>query len=582
MSACGTCGAPLSEQQLSLGRCPHCGEAPQGSGRATQADTVAPDPAAEDLATEPVLGERIGPYLIGRALGRGGMGRVFMASQIDGQGEDVAIKVLYARLGQREHFVRRFQREGQALRRLSHENIVRLIDQGYDEESGCYWLAMEYEGDQTLRHHLKGVLSVEEILRLFESIVQGVAYAHGRGVIHRDLKPSNIIITPGGVARILDFGIAVLADTANPSAARATRFTYTKMGLGTPYYMAPEQLLDPAGVDERADLYSLGVLLYEMLVGEPPVGAFDPPGNSRTDVPSGVDELVGQLLRRSPEERPPSAEALLELLASLGAETDRGGSPPIPTTTRGNAGWVAAAALAALLSWQLLQPEARTPASVETVQSNPEPPPPQPQPPIEGADIADEIETVVPALPDDTDNSPRTPGTSDMTTNSRDVPTIPPTSSARPDTRTEPPVGEPPPEGEESNPQDSEENANFESPGAEQPDAEEPLGVLGAMGGENLGRSDLTSRALSWAGRATAPDGNEQLSELPSYPRVQLLRPTYLVHPRSGSRFGPAEGEIELLEENRADGFLLVRWSGQRGLVAPERVSRPGPDNEQP
>lgn len=200
-------------------------------------------------------------YRIIRKVGEGGMGTVYLAEDIHMQ-QEVAIKLLHPALTKDPEIVERFKTEAKAQYKLTHPYIVkltRLVQFGDD-----YFIVMEYVEGMTLKEMLKktGLLPEDRALPIFHKILRGLEYAHSQGIIHRDIKPGNIIIDKNGNPKITDFGIAkILGDKG---------MTQTGTKLGTVYYMSPEQIKNPKGVDQRTDVYSLGVTLYEMLTGRLP------------------------------------------------------------------------------------------------------------------------------------------------------------------------------------------------------------------------------------------------------------------------------------------------------------------------
>jgi serine/threonine protein kinase len=203
-------------------------------------------------------------YEILQTLGQGGMGVVYLARQkkLD---RLVAIKAISPYLAQEPEVRERFAAEASVLARLSHPNIVTLYD--YIEEPDALYLVMEYVEGKPLSEILKaGPLPLESIRKYFHQILDAFAYAHSKGIIHRDIKPSNIIITPEGQVKILDFGVAKILSSDHTQ-------TRTGMRVGTLMYMSPEQVKGEKNLDARSDIYSLGVVLFEMLTGKPP---YDP------------------------------------------------------------------------------------------------------------------------------------------------------------------------------------------------------------------------------------------------------------------------------------------------------------------
>lgn len=263
-------------------------------------------------------------YQILRVVGRGGMGRVYKARDRE-LGEDVAIKLLRGEiLGDDPTIVERFKTEIRLARRISHRNVVRTHDLG--EADGAYYVTMEYVEGITVRDliDMRGHLSASSTLGIAQQLAASLAVAHEQGVIHRDIKPQNLLLDPDGVLKVMDFGIARLA-------ARTSALTQAGMVIGTPAYMAPEQLLAEE-VDARSDLYAAGVVLYECLTGTLPFEGGSPialiakvlhtvptpPAERDAAIPPSLSSLVMRLLDKEPSGRPASANELCELLNELG------------------------------------------------------------------------------------------------------------------------------------------------------------------------------------------------------------------------------------------------------------------------
>ncbi len=206
---------------------------------------------------------QFGPYRCEAVLGTGGMGTVYLASRVDGQfTQKVAIKMLSAHAAGYEALEQRLRDERQILAGLNHPNITRLLDGGATPD-GALYMVMEYvDGKNFLEYCAERDLDLRSRLGLFREICGAVAYAHRNLVIHRDIKPSNILVTPDGQPKLLDFGIAKIVDTGDPT---------TTMALGTPRYASPEQLRNQ-GVTTASDIFSLGVILYELVAGRWPFG----------------------------------------------------------------------------------------------------------------------------------------------------------------------------------------------------------------------------------------------------------------------------------------------------------------------
>jgi len=279
-----------------------------GGSKANQAETSAGQgdiptnvtPPAGFVPPEPDELARQFPQLeILELLGQGGMGVVYKARQrqLD---RLVALKILPPQIGQTEAFAERFTREARSLARLSHPRIVIIYDFGYTE-AGLYYFIMEYVDGTDLRRVIQtGELSASEALKIIPQICEALQYAHEEGIVHRDIKPENILLNKKGQVRIADFGLAKLLD--RPATGPTSMLTKVGQQMGTPHYMAPEQIEHPSEVDHRADIYSLGVVFYEMLTGELPLGRFDPP-SQRAQVDVRLDNVVLRTLEKQPERR---------------------------------------------------------------------------------------------------------------------------------------------------------------------------------------------------------------------------------------------------------------------------------------
>ncbi len=233
-------------------------------------------------------------------IGQGGMGAVFKARQpkLD---RIVALKILPMRLARESSFAERFEREGRLLARLNHPNIVGVYDFG--QTDGLYYLIMEYVDGVNLRQAFASArFTPQQALSVIPKICEALQFAHDEGVLHRDIKPENILLDTKGRVKIADFGIAKFAGVDDKTGLTATGAT-----IGTPHYMAPEQIERPADVDHRADIFSLGVVFYEMLTGELPLGRFAAPSERATTVDARIDAVVMRALEKDRERRQQSA-----------------------------------------------------------------------------------------------------------------------------------------------------------------------------------------------------------------------------------------------------------------------------------
>jgi eukaryotic-like serine/threonine-protein kinase len=269
-------------------------------------------------------------YLLRGVLGRGGMGTVYLAHDED-QGEVVALKMLDASGMRSPVVLERFSREARLTRRISHPHVARVFDLG--SYQGRAFLTLEYVEGEDLRARLRreGALEAEVAVRLALAVCAGLSAAHAAAVVHRDLKPANVLLERGGRVVLTDFGIARAMEDQGPGG-----LTHLQGVVGTPQYMAPEQLTE-SPVDARTDVYAMGLLLYEMLVGEPVFAqatslkaAFErvrqppPDPRHRAQVPEALAELVLSCLARAPEERPAgAAEVARRLEAWLAQSTTR-------------------------------------------------------------------------------------------------------------------------------------------------------------------------------------------------------------------------------------------------------------------
>ncbi|MFH1230357.1 MAG: protein kinase [Planctomycetota bacterium] len=249
-------------------------------------------------AGEPVLpaGTKLGQYEIKEMLGRGGMGTVYKAYQPPLE-RFVAIKILPAKLATDREFLTRFNREAKALAGLSHPNIVSIYDICQNE--GYFYFVMEFVEGVTARQLIEErTLPPEEALKIVPQLCDALEYAHSEGIVHRDIKPENILIDKKGKVKIADFGLAQIVR----GDIMIDPVTKTKEVMGTTDYMAPEQRMKTKDVDHRVDIYSLGVVFYEMLTGELPIGKFELPSR-KVQIDVRVDDIVMKTLEREPQKR---------------------------------------------------------------------------------------------------------------------------------------------------------------------------------------------------------------------------------------------------------------------------------------
>jgi serine/threonine-protein kinase len=269
--------------------------------------------------TTDLTGRIVGKYKIVQRLGRGGMAEVYQAYQAS-LDRHVAIKVILPFMTADPDFLKRFEREARAVAALRHPNIIQVFD--YDVEAGMPYMVMEYLEGDSLKSLLEKLerrgqtLPDTQAVRLVREIAQALGFAHRQNVVHRDVKPSNVMMDRSGRVVLTDFGVAkIVGGTALTASGAAT---------GTPAYMSPEQALGRA-VDQRADLYALGVILYEMVTGQVPFDADTPlavmlkhahearpsPRRLRADLSDGLERIILKCLAREPDERFQSADELI-------------------------------------------------------------------------------------------------------------------------------------------------------------------------------------------------------------------------------------------------------------------------------
>ncbi|HWU05377.1 MAG TPA: protein kinase [Streptomyces sp.] len=284
-----------------------------------------------------------GRYQLRDLLGEGGMASVYLAydSALDRQ---VAIKTLHTELGREQSFRERFRREAQAVAKLQHTNIVSVFDTGEDELGGALmpYIVMEYVEGQPLGSVLQsdiqqyGAMPADKALKVTADVLAALETSHEMGLVHRDIKPGNVMMTKRGVVKVMDFGIARAMQSG------VTSMTQTGMVVGTPQYLSPEQALG-RGVDARSDLYSVGIMLFQLLTGRIPFDADSPlaiayahvqeepvaPSSINRSITPAMDALVARALKKNPNERFPSAAAMQDEIARVLSANGPAGAPVI-------------------------------------------------------------------------------------------------------------------------------------------------------------------------------------------------------------------------------------------------------------
>lgn len=339
---CVKCGAPLPRIRISgpapdAPKAPPPGQGPAGTGQINPGQNVA------------------GRYTVLQLIGRGGMGCIYRVRD-NTLNEEVALKTLLPQFVRDKMVVERFFNEARIARKLAHPNIVRVHDIGSAE--GMVYISMELVRGQSLRNYMERLmpgtrLPPAEVLRVAEDLCVALEYAH-QYTVHRDIKPENIMLDEKGVVKLMDFGISKLM--AN------TRMTGASVVMGTPFYMSPEQLRNSRDVDARADIFSVGVVLYEILTGSVPTGVPKPPSVVVPDLPKRVDEVVGKCVEPDPAKRYQNASELRAAIRGLRQEMEQSGVAPVPTPKfvrggvsmpQGLMGWLSSAACVAITAGAL-------------------------------------------------------------------------------------------------------------------------------------------------------------------------------------------------------------------------------------
>jgi serine/threonine-protein kinase len=295
----------------------------------TVLQNVLQQPVAENLREEAgdLPADTVGEFAVLRKIGSGGMGDVYQAMAPDNT--LVALKLLDPNRARNRPDLARFLRESQATVNLKHENLVRGI--AFGEDAGRYYYAMEFVAGPTLRDELvaHGRFEPPRAATIITRVARGLAYAHEKGLVHRDIKPGNILLTPEGVVKLADLGLARYSE------GDLTELTRSGTGMGTPAYMSPEQVTNAKYADARSDIYSLGATWYHMVTGRPPFSGtstieichkhvhepLTPPGDFCPDLQPGVAAIIERMMAKDPDARYQSAADLSAAIAEACPET---------------------------------------------------------------------------------------------------------------------------------------------------------------------------------------------------------------------------------------------------------------------
>ncbi len=344
---CPSCGKPLAPD-APQGLCQQCllqAGFPTGTDSGGKSERFVP-PSIGELAT------RFPQLEILEFIGQGGMGAVYKVRQkpLD---RIVALKILPPQAAGSAGFAERFTREARALAKLNHPHIVTLHEFG--QADGLFYFLMEFVDGVNLRQLLgASPIAPKEALAIVPQICEALQYAHERGIVHRDIKPENILLSKEGSVKIADFGVAKIValgrdETAAEKEATPSRdLTGAGSTLGTPRYMAPEQIRNSAEVDHRADIYSLGVVFYQMLTGELPSSKIEPPSR-KVVIDVRLDEVVLRALEKKPELRFQQANALKTQVETIAQTPGKPGRPVAPAVAASRKVWRWAAVAAVLV-----------------------------------------------------------------------------------------------------------------------------------------------------------------------------------------------------------------------------------------
>jgi serine/threonine protein kinase len=318
MKTCYACGHQNAD---SAATCQACNT--DLSGKFSSQPTEFRKPASSFFSKGKTIAGR---YMVVRELGHGGMGIVFLAKDLELRRRKVALKMVHPHIMTNPEACKRFEDEVITCQQLTHDNIVRVHDLKRNGDQRFF--TMEYLEGCSLRQLMEArqgrspAFSVEEACTIVGQVLDGLAYAH-RHTIHRDIKPENIMILgepPNVSIKLLDFGIA--------KALSPSQFTKTNLSMGTAYYMAPEQQQGRPDIDHRADLYAVGMVLYELITGKVAAGRFKLPGELIAGVPSEIDHLIDKALNAEPNDRYAAAEEMRSVLPRLQSSSSQTAKGP--------------------------------------------------------------------------------------------------------------------------------------------------------------------------------------------------------------------------------------------------------------
>jgi serine/threonine-protein kinase len=304
---------------------------PQSTFPGQDAATMRLMPVYSDTPTTPPApagARRIGKYIVKRELGRGGMGAVYLAEQ-PGLGREVAIKELVPSAAADPTALKRFLQEAQVMARTSHPNLVQVHD--LEQIGAANYIVLEFVRGKSLRDWLnRGEIPMPQVFAVMHGVLQALDYAHRHAIVHRDMKPENVLLSDEGAVKVADFGIARLTDDSVAPGQTATK---TGTTVGTPQYMSPEQVAS-SKVDGRSDLYSAGIMFYELVVGQPPFTATDadgpftlmakhvqappkPPSVHKPGLDMRLEEIILKALSKRPEERYQTGQEFDEAMSKV-------------------------------------------------------------------------------------------------------------------------------------------------------------------------------------------------------------------------------------------------------------------------